>query len=122
MTPERKFLVLGFSVFVWVVTGLWLGVYEKLDSWHPARGAAGFGPPVRRWRGRRGPAPVCSAASTGISRPFVVLFAAYAWILLALFRLSGGRMAAAIRREFAAPHYVMVVGTGERALRMARGH
>ena len=26
-----------------------------------------------------------------------------------------------IRREFAAPHYVMVVGTGERAVRMARG-
>ena len=113
------FLVLGFSVFVWVATGLWLGVYEKLDSWHPrvvlrdsARQCAvgGAGVALLQYVLRLQPE---------ISRPFVVLFAAYAWILLALFRLSCGRMAAAIRREFAAPHYVMVVGTGERAIRIA---
>ena len=56
-----------------------------------------------------------------LSRPFLVLFSAYAWVLLLLFRLTAGRMVGVIRREFAAPHYVMVVGTGERALRMAQG-
>jgi exopolysaccharide biosynthesis polyprenyl glycosylphosphotransferase len=38
-----------------------------------------------------------------------------------LFRLTAGRVVGVIRREFAAPHYVMVVGTGVRAVRMARG-
>ena len=40
--------------------------------------------------------------------------------MLLLFRLTAGRLVGIIRREFAAPHYVMVVGTGERALRMGR--
>src|ERR1035441_7198101 len=56
-----------------------------------------------------------------LSRPFLMLFSAYAWVLLLLFRLTAGRVVGVIRREFAAPHYVMVVGTGERAVRMARG-
>ena len=30
-----KTLVLGFSLFAWVTIGLWLEVYEKLDSGHP---------------------------------------------------------------------------------------
>jgi exopolysaccharide biosynthesis polyprenyl glycosylphosphotransferase len=119
MPPERVFLVLGFSVFAWVATGLWLKVYEKLDSWHPrvvlrdsARQCAigGSGVALLQYILRLQPE---------ISRPFVVLFAAYAWMLLLVFRLGWGRMAGAIRREFAAPHYVMVVGTGERAIRMA---
>src|SRR5262249_56354799 len=54
-----------------------------------------------------------------LSRFFLVLFSAYAWVLLLLFRLMAGRLVGIIRREFAAPHYVMVVGTGERAIRLA---
>jgi exopolysaccharide biosynthesis polyprenyl glycosylphosphotransferase len=54
-----------------------------------------------------------------LSRSFLGLFAAYAWVLLLLFRLTAGRVVGVIRRGFAAPHYVMVVGTGERAVRMA---
>ena len=54
-----------------------------------------------------------------LSRFFLVLFSVYAWILLLLFRLLAGRLVGIIRREFAAPIYVMVVGTGERAVRMA---
>jgi exopolysaccharide biosynthesis polyprenyl glycosylphosphotransferase len=54
-----------------------------------------------------------------LSRFFLGLFSAYAFVLLLLFRLTAGRVVGVIRREFAAPHYVMVVGTGERAIRMA---
>jgi exopolysaccharide biosynthesis polyprenyl glycosylphosphotransferase len=119
MQPERKVLLLGFSVFVWVATGLWLAVYEKLDSWHPRV--------VLRDSARQCAIGAACVAllqyvlrlHPEISRPFVVLFAVYAWILLLVFRLGCGRIAATIRREFAAPHFVMVVGTGERAIRMA---
>ena len=119
MAAERRALVLGFSLLAWVAIGLWLAVYEKLDSWHPrivlrdsARQCAGGAACIAllQYVLRLNPA---------ISRPFVVLFCAYAWVFLMLFRLAAGRMTGLVRREFAAPHYVMVVGTGERAVRMA---
>ncbi len=119
LTLERKALVLGFALVSWVAIGLWLDIYEKLDSGHPrviVRDAArqcvygGLSLIVFEYLFR-----------LDLSRFFVLLFATYAWILLLLFRLTAGRVVGVIRREFAAPHYVMVVGTGERALRMARG-
>src|SRR4051812_28729867 len=114
---ERKALVLGFSLVAWVVIGLWLEIYEKLDSGHPLI--------ILRDSARQ-----CSSGALclivfeyvlrlDLSRFFLVLFSAYAWVFLLLFRLMAGRLVGMIRREFAAPHYVMVVGTGERALRMA---
>src|SRR5579864_4876218 len=35
LTVEKKALVLGFTLFAWVMIGLWLEVYEKLDAGHP---------------------------------------------------------------------------------------
>src|SRR5260370_21371675 len=35
LTVERKALVLAFALFAWVMIGLWLEVYEKLDAGHP---------------------------------------------------------------------------------------
>jgi exopolysaccharide biosynthesis polyprenyl glycosylphosphotransferase len=55
-----------------------------------------------------------------LSRGFLAFFGAYAWILLCLFRLNGGRILGLLRREFGAPRYVMVVGAGEAALRIGR--
>jgi exopolysaccharide biosynthesis polyprenyl glycosylphosphotransferase len=117
LTVERKALLLVVSLLAFVLIGVWLEVYDKLDSAHPmvilrdsvkqcAYGALCL---VVFEYGRR----------LELSRLFVVLFAFYAWILLLLFRLTAGRVVGVIRREFSAPHYVMVVGTGERALRMA---
>ena len=102
-----------FRCLAWVTIGLWLEVYEKLDSGHPRvilRDAArqcAYG-------------ALCLVVfeyvlRLDLSRFFLALFAAYAWVLLLLFRLTAGRVVGVIRREFAAPHYVMVVGTGERA-------
>ena len=117
LTVERKALVLGFALVAWVIIGLWLGIYEKLDSGHPRV--------ILRDTARQ-----CAYGALclvffeyvlrlDLSRSFLGLFSAYAWVLLLLFRLTAGRLVGVIRREFAAPHYVMVVGTGERAIRMA---
>jgi exopolysaccharide biosynthesis polyprenyl glycosylphosphotransferase len=119
LTVERKALVLAFALAAWVTIGLWLQVYEKLDIGNPRvilRDAArqcGYG-------------ALCLIVfeyifRLDLSRFFLVLFSVYAWVLLLLFRLTAGRVVGIIRREFAAPHYVMVVGTGVRAVRMARG-
>ena len=113
---ERKALVLGVSLLAWVAIGLWLEIYEKLDAGHPLV--------ILRDSARQ-----CIYGALclivfeyvlrlDLSRFFLVLFSAYAWVLLLLFRLVAGRVVGVIRREFAAPHYVMVVGTGERAVRM----
>ena len=119
LTVERKALVLAFTLSAWVVIGLWLEVYEKLDIGNPRVIL-------------RDSAKQCVYGALclivfeyvfrlDLSRFFLLAFALYAWVLLLLFRLTAGRVVGVIRREFAAPHYVMVVGTGERAVRMARG-
>jgi exopolysaccharide biosynthesis polyprenyl glycosylphosphotransferase len=117
LTVESKALVMGFSLLAWVMIGVWLEIYEKLDSAHPAvilrdttkqcvYGALGL--VVFEYLIRQ-----------DLSRLFVALFAGFAWVLLVIFRMTAGRVVGVIRREFAAPHYVMVVGTGERARKMA---
>jgi exopolysaccharide biosynthesis polyprenyl glycosylphosphotransferase len=120
MEPDRKLLVLGVSLLGWVLSGLWLGVYDKLDSGHPrivlldsarqcAAGAVCLA--VFQYVARLDPT---------LSRPFLGLFCGFAWAFLLLFRLTAGRVVGLARREFTVPHYVMVVGTGERAIRIAR--
>jgi exopolysaccharide biosynthesis polyprenyl glycosylphosphotransferase len=119
LTVERKALVLAGALAAWVAIGLWLEVYEKLDIGNPRV--------ILRDAARQ-----CSYGvlclivfeyvfRLDLSRFFLVLFSVYAWVLLLLFRLMAGRVVGVIRREFAAPHYVMVVGTGPRAVHLARG-
>jgi exopolysaccharide biosynthesis polyprenyl glycosylphosphotransferase len=111
-----KALVLGFSVGVWLLIGLWLGVYDKLDSGDPR---VILRDSFRQCAG----GAVCLvlfeySLRLDLSRPFIVFFAVYAWISLFLFRLLSGRLAGVIRREFGGPHYVMVAGTSERARKL----
>ncbi|MBI3470509.1 MAG: sugar transferase [Candidatus Solibacter usitatus] len=113
LDPAKKMLVLGFSVLAWVLIGRWLRVYDQLDSGSPRV--------ILRDTFRQ-----CLYGSAGLvlfeyllrldlSRSFLGLFAAGSWILLCLFRLTAGNLVGFIRREFGAPHYVMIVGTGEQA-------
>src|SRR5450631_1891319 len=119
LTVERKALVLAFALAAWVAFGLWLEVYEKLDIGNPRV--------ILRDVARQcGYGALCLivfeyVCRLDLSRFFLVLYSAYAGVLLLLFRLTAGRVVGVIRREFAAPHYVMVVGTGARAVHLARG-
>ena len=54
-----------------------------------------------------------------LSRPFLLLFAFYSWLFLCLFRLRADSLVGLIRREFGAAHYVMIVGLGDNAIRIA---
>jgi exopolysaccharide biosynthesis polyprenyl glycosylphosphotransferase len=111
-----KTLVLGFSLVLWVLTGLWFNVYDKLDSGDPRVVLRdSFRQTIY---GAIGLVVFEFALRLDLSRPFLLLFASYAWILLFLFRLTAGRLVGVIRREFGAIHYVMVAGVGERARRL----
>lgn len=113
-----KALLLGLALCTWLAVALWLGIYERLDSGHPRL--------IVRDTFRQ-----CLYSFIGlvlfeyslrldISRAFLSLFLCYSFILLLLFRVTAGRVVGLIQREFGAPHYVMVVGTSERALHLAR--
>jgi exopolysaccharide biosynthesis polyprenyl glycosylphosphotransferase len=110
-------LVLGFAAGVWLLIGLWLGIYDKLDSGDPRI--------ILRDAFRQ-----CAYGAVALvlfefmlrldlSRPFLALFVSYAWVFLFLFRMLSGRMAGALR-EFGGPHFVMVAGTGERACKLGK--
>ena len=111
-----KALMVGAAALVWLGIGYWFNIYDKLDSAHPrvvlrntfrqcALGAAAL--VLSDY--------VLRPSEYQLSRPFLLLFAAYSWVLLCLFRLNAGRAMGAIRKEFGTPYYVMVVGEGERA-------
>jgi exopolysaccharide biosynthesis polyprenyl glycosylphosphotransferase len=111
-------LLLFVSLLAWFAIGYWFNIYDKLDSAHPSV--------VLRDTFRQ-----CFLGATclvlseyllrlDLSRFFVLLFAIYAWILLCLFRINAARVIGAIRRRFGVAHFVMVVGSNERARHLGR--
>jgi len=115
--PPTHALLLGFGVLVYLVLGSWLEVYDRLDSGNPRV-------ILRDTLKQCVLGTACAvlfqyALRQDVSRLFLSLFGAYNCILLALFRLSSGRLVGLARREFGAVHYVAVVGLGSRAMRLA---
>ena len=117
LNSERRALVLGTAMLAWVLIGLWLEIYDKVDSAHPRI-------ILRDTAKQCAYGALCLVVieyvlRLDLSRFFVVLFSALVWVLLLLFRLTAGRVVGMLRRGFAAPHYVMVVGANDRARRLA---
>ena len=113
--PPEIAVLLGFAGLVWVGLGYWWEIYDRIDSADPRT--------LLRDAFRQ-----CLVGSIlvilfeyslrlDLSRSFVAMFAFFTWILLCLFRLNAGRILEYARRGRA--HYVMVVGLGEPALRLA---
>ena len=113
--PPEIAVLLGWAGLVWVGLGYWWEIYGRIDSADPRT--------LLRDAFRQ-----CLVGSIlvilfeyslrlDLSRSFVAMFAFFTWILLCLFRLNAGRILEYARRGRA--HYVMVVGLGEPALRLA---
>jgi len=109
-------LLLGFSALVWLGMGIWLNVYERLESSHPRT--------ILRDSFRQSFGGLIAVVlleyllKLDLSRPFLALFGVYSWVLLCVFRLSMGRVVRVLRREFGAERYVLVVGVGKSARRL----
>jgi exopolysaccharide biosynthesis polyprenyl glycosylphosphotransferase len=118
LSLQFKALLLGFSVVTWVTLGMWLDIYNKLDSGNPRV--------ILRDTFKQGLLGLMAVVllqyvvrlEHELSRSFLALFGLYSWILLCAFRLSAGKLVGFIRREFGTLHYVMVAGVGESARRL----
>jgi exopolysaccharide biosynthesis polyprenyl glycosylphosphotransferase len=116
-TTEKKALVLGLALLSWVLAGYWLNVYQNLGT---GRRTVIFGDLLRQ----TGYASIALVFSEyllrlDLSRPFLAFFTVFAFALILIFRFASRRLVGLIRREFGALRYVLVVGTGDRARRLA---
>lgn len=117
MTVQAKALVLGFALLAWVGAGVWLRVYDRQSGVDP-RTILRDSVAQCAW------GAICLVIfeytlRLDLSRPFLFLFFAYTWLALFLFRVVARPLAGVIRREFSASRYVIVAGTGPRALQVA---
>ena len=104
------------SVLCWLLIGYWFDIYDKLGSAHPG---VVFRDTFRQcFLGAISLILAEYLLRRDLSRAFVLLFAVYAWILLCLFRINAGYLIGAVRKQLKTEHFVMVVGTGERARRI----
>ncbi len=110
----EKPLVLAFCVVIWMASGWWLDVYSRLGR-SPVR-------IILRDAFRQAMlGTLCLLVfefllRLDLSRFFIGIFAVYNCLFLLLFRLAGVRLTGTFRRL--AHRYVLVVGTGERAIRL----
>jgi exopolysaccharide biosynthesis polyprenyl glycosylphosphotransferase len=116
MTGPVKTLILGFSLLIWLAAAQWLEIYDKLDSGDPRV-------ILRNTTRQCGYGFICLvifefALRLDLSRMFLATFTGFAWMFLFLFRMTAGRFIGVVRSEFGGPHYVMVVGTGDRARKL----
>lgn len=115
--PEKA-LLLGFTVLLNLALGIWFEVYDKLDSGDPRvilRDAF-----RQAFLATAGVALFQYAFRFDLSRFFLGVFAIYCLFLLIVFRFSAGGLVGIVRTQFGAQHYVLVVGLGERAMRLGR--
>jgi exopolysaccharide biosynthesis polyprenyl glycosylphosphotransferase len=117
-SAEKASLVLGLCILCWVLSGYWLDIYQNLGTGQRRVIVRD----VLRQCAYGAVALVISQflLRLDLSRPFLAFFTIYLLTLLLVFRLAARRLVGLIRREFGALRYVLVVGLGERALRLAR--
>jgi exopolysaccharide biosynthesis polyprenyl glycosylphosphotransferase len=118
LTAERQALILGAASLAWISVAWWLEIYDRLVAGHPAI-------VLRDVTKQCVYGALCLVVMEyvlrlDLSRFFLLLFASLAWVMLLIFRLTAGRLAGVIRRGFTRLHYVMVVGTGDRARQLAK--
>ncbi|MEQ1948351.1 MAG: sugar transferase [Bryobacteraceae bacterium] len=118
LTGPVQVLMLGAAAFAWVFLGASWKIYDRVDAAHPRvilldafRQCLVGGAALILFE---------YTLRLDISRAFLGLFVSISWILLSVFRLNAGRVMGLFRREFAAQNHIMVVGTGEPAMRIAR--
>ena len=118
LETQTRALLLGYCIIVWPLMALWAGIYERLDAAHPLV--------ILRDSFRQTAASAVAVVlfefvlRLDLSRVFLGLIAFYALAFMILFRLNAGRLVRWVRIGLGGGHYVLVVGTNDRAVALAR--
>lgn len=117
-TVPTKALLLGFTVFVWLLVGYWLGVHYRLYGNDTRR--ALYDTVQQVAVGVLSLVAFQFLLKLDTSRAFIGLFAAYNLTALLAYRAAAGRLRGYIRHRFGAEQYYLIVGGGARALQLGR--
>ena len=118
LTPDQMVLVFGFSCVTAVLTGYWLNVYGKVDS---AKIRTILADSFRQSSySALALVVLVYALRLDTSRAFLFTFVFLSWFLLVCFRITARNLIPVARRQFGVLRYVLIVGLGERAIRLAR--
>lgn len=116
-TTEQFLIVLGFSSITCVAIGYWQNIYGKVDAALPRTIL------VDSFRQCAWEAIALVflefSLRLDISRVFLFSFVILSWLLLLVFRLIARNLIPVMRRRFGVLRYVLIVGQGERAHRLA---
>lgn len=118
LAPAVIALLLGWSLLAWVTLGFWWELYDRIEA---AKAHVIAADAFRQCLvGAASIVLIEYLLRLDLSRSFVGLFAAFAWVLMSLFRMNASGVVRAALREFGSAHYVMVVGLGAAALKLGR--
>jgi exopolysaccharide biosynthesis polyprenyl glycosylphosphotransferase len=110
--------LLMLCIAVWLGCAGWFEIYDRIEGVHPRviiRDAS-----LQCLLGAISVVLIQYSLRLDLSRSFLALFLASTWMLLCLFRLNASRLVGVVRREFGQAQHIMIVGTGDRALGIAR--
>ena len=116
LTVEQVIIVLGFSAGTCVTTGYWLDIYGKVDAAHVR---VILGDSFRQaFYNAVALVLLVYALRLETSRSFLFSFVFLSWLILVIFRLVMRKIMPVVRKRFGALRYVLIVGLGDRALRL----
>ncbi|MGH9786937.1 MAG: nucleoside-diphosphate sugar epimerase/dehydratase, partial [Terriglobia bacterium] len=119
LNPAVATALLLTAGVLWTGIGVALQVYRRAESFRP-------GPLFRLtvsqavWFGLTLPTAIYLLKLGEISRSFLVLFVFLALLLQSVYRLMARRMRQFLQQEFTKPRHYLIVGTGPKALELAR--
>lgn len=115
-TVEQTIIVLGFSAGTCVISGYWLDIYGKVDAAHVR---VILGDSFRQvFYNAIALILLVYALRLDTSRVFLFSFVFLSWLMLVSFRLVARKAMPVARRRFGVLRHVLIVGLGDRAIRL----
>lgn len=117
LTPVKG-IVLGFTLTIWLLTGWWFGVYDRLYTQQLR--AALYDTVRQAFLTTLSLVAFQFILKLDISRVFIGLFSGFSFLLLLFYRITAWPLRGWIRRQFGAEAFHVIVGSGATALEVGR--
>ena len=119
LTPGQTAGLLITAAVLWTLLGIGMAVYRRPQSFETL-GMMRLTVSQTFWFGIALPTAIFLLKLGDLSRLFVVLFVVFNFFLQTAYRLAARRMRRFVQEGFAGHHYYLIVGTGPKAIEVAR--